>query len=111
MEVNTSGKPRLQPYATTTELEERCSAIFSRVDPRFGSYFERMRAEGLLDLESRAHKAPGGYSLEYNVRRVPFIFMNGVPSPRRRFMAGKGGDFAKSCHINAALVSLSSAHE
>jgi oligoendopeptidase F len=78
MEVNTSGKPRLQPYATTTELEERTSAIFSRVDPQFGAYFETMRAEGLLDLESRARKAPGGYSLEYNVRRVPFIFMNGV---------------------------------
>jgi oligoendopeptidase F len=78
MEVNTSGKPRLQPYATTTELEERTSAIFSLVDPQFGAYFETMRAEGLLDLESRANKAPGGYSLEYNARRVPFIFMNGV---------------------------------
>ncbi|HEY7091532.1 MAG TPA: M3 family oligoendopeptidase [Ktedonobacterales bacterium] len=78
MEVNTSGKPRLQPYATVAELEERTSAIFSRVDPQFGDYFETMRAEGLLDLESRANKAPGGYSLEYSVRRVPFIFMNGV---------------------------------
>jgi oligoendopeptidase F len=78
MEVNTSGKPRLQPYATGAELEERTSAIFSRVDPQFGDYFETMRAEGLLDLESRANKAPGGYSLEYSVRRKPFIFMNGV---------------------------------
>jgi oligoendopeptidase F len=76
--VDTGGKPRLQPYTTISELEERTSAIFTRVDPQFGAYFETMRAEGLLDLESRAHKAPGGYSLEYTVRRKPFIFMNAV---------------------------------
>jgi oligoendopeptidase F len=35
-----------------------------------------MRAEHLLDLDSRKHKAPGGYSLCYNVIRRPFIFMN-----------------------------------
>jgi oligoendopeptidase F len=78
LQVNTSGKPRLQPFTTIAELEDRTSAIFSRVDPRFGAYFETMRAEGLLDLESRAHKAPGGYSLAYSVRRVPFIFLNAV---------------------------------
>jgi oligoendopeptidase F len=78
MEAPTSGKPRLQPYTSITELEQRCSAIFTRVDPQFGAYFETMRAERLLDLESRANKAPGGYSLEYNVRRKPFIFMNAV---------------------------------
>jgi oligoendopeptidase F len=78
MEVDASGKPRLQPYTSITELEQRCSAIFTRVDPQFGAHFETMRAEGLLDLESRANKAPGGYSLEYNVRRKPFIFMNAV---------------------------------
>jgi oligoendopeptidase F len=78
MQVDTSGKPRLQPYTTITELEERASAVFTRVDPQFGVYFETMRAEGLLDLESRANKAPGGYSLEYSVRRKPFIYMNAV---------------------------------
>lgn len=76
LNVDPRGRPALRPYTTTTELEERTSAIFSRVDPQFGAYFETMRAEGLLDLESRAHKAPGGYSLQYNVRRRPFIFMN-----------------------------------
>lgn len=78
MQVDTSGRPRLQPYTTMSEFEERTSAIFTRVDPQFGVNFETMRAEGLLDLESRAHKAPGGYSLEYTVRRKPFIFMNAV---------------------------------
>jgi oligoendopeptidase F len=78
MQVDASGKPRLQPYTTITELEERASAVFARVDPQFGVYFETMRAEGLLDLESRANKAPGGYSLEYSVRRKPFIYMNAV---------------------------------
>ncbi len=78
LQVDTSGKPRLHPYTTMTELEERTSAVFTRVDPQFGAYFDTMRAEGLLDLESRANKAPGGYSLEYSVRRKPFIYMNAV---------------------------------
>jgi oligoendopeptidase F len=34
--------------------------------------------EGLLDLESRKNKAPGGYSLGLHVAHRPFIFMNNI---------------------------------
>ena len=37
-----------------------------------------MRREGLLDLESREHKAAGGYELELAAIRQPFIFANAV---------------------------------
>jgi oligoendopeptidase F len=78
MDVDPTGKPALRPYETIEELEAKTSAVFSHVDPQFGQYFETMRAEKLLDLDSRKNKAPGGYSLCYNVIRRPFIFMNGA---------------------------------
>jgi len=37
-----------------------------------------MRQEGLLDLENRKNKAPGGYCTDYMAVRRPFIFMNAV---------------------------------
>ena len=75
-EVDPTCKPALRPYNSIDELETKTSAIFTQVDPQFGRYFETMRAEHLLDLDSRKNKAPGGYSLCYNVIRRPFIFMN-----------------------------------
>jgi oligoendopeptidase F len=78
MDVDPTGKPALRPYSTIEELESKTSAIFSQVDPQFGRYFETMRAENLLDLDSRKNKASGGYSLCYNVIHRPFIFMNGA---------------------------------
>ncbi|HEX6544625.1 MAG TPA: M3 family oligoendopeptidase, partial [Ktedonobacterales bacterium] len=76
IDVDPTGRPALRPYSTTEEMESKTSAVFSHVDPQFGRYFETMRAGHLLDLESRKNKAPGGYSLCYNVMRRPFIFMN-----------------------------------
>ena len=37
-----------------------------------------MAADGLLDLESRQGKAPGGYCTKLSFRGKPFIFMNAV---------------------------------
>jgi oligoendopeptidase F len=68
----------LRPYQTIDELEAKTSAIFHRVDPQLGGYFEIMRREGLLDLENRVGKAPGGYCTEFPVERRPFIFTNAV---------------------------------
>jgi oligoendopeptidase F len=78
LDVDPLGHAALHPYQTLDELESRISAVFGHVDPRFSGYFESMRAEGLLDLESREHKAEGGYMLECTVTRRPFIFMNAV---------------------------------
>jgi oligoendopeptidase F len=69
------------PYRTIDELEQTAARIFTAVDPILGGQFGTMMAEGLLDLESRAGKAPGGYCDTLHARGRPFVFMNaaGVP--------------------------------
>jgi len=76
--VDPLSRDPLKPFAKTEELENKVSAIFHNVDPQLGSYFETMRQEGLLDLDNRKGKAPGGYCVLYHAARRPFIFMNAV---------------------------------
>jgi oligoendopeptidase F len=52
--------------------------VFQQVDPQLGQYFETMRREGLLDLDNRKGKAPGGYCTSFSLVRRPFIFANAV---------------------------------
>lgn len=78
IDVDPTGREPLHPYATIGELETKTSNIFHAVDTELGGYFDIMRREGLLDLDSRKNKAPGGYSLSYTVTRRPFIFTNSV---------------------------------
>ncbi len=78
LSVDTRGRPPLHPYTTIEELEEKTTATFTAVDPQLGTYFETMRKEHLLDLESRKNKASGGYSLALSVSGRPFIFTNAV---------------------------------
>jgi oligoendopeptidase F len=78
--VSPYGGAALKPYATIAELEEKTANVFRQVEPDFAGYFETMRAEGLLDLDSRANKAPGGYSVPLAVAKRPFIFANSVGS-------------------------------
>jgi oligoendopeptidase F len=68
----------LRPFATASEFVDTAQRVFERVDPSLGREFQTMIDEGLLDLESRKGKAPGGYceTLHFNGR--PFIFMNAV---------------------------------
>jgi oligoendopeptidase F len=68
----------LRPYKELTDLVDKCSVIFHRVDPELGAYYDIMQKEGLLDLENRKGKAPGAYCIEYQLIRRPFIFMNAV---------------------------------
>ncbi len=86
------GRPPLRPFGTVEELGERSEAIFARVDPPLGDYFGIMRREGLLDLESRKGKAPGGYCTALPYRRRPFIFMNAAGVARDvRTLLHEGG--------------------
>ncbi|MBN1967468.1 MAG: M3 family oligoendopeptidase [Anaerolineae bacterium] len=73
-----ANRPPLQPYQTIDELNDKIEAIFRRVDPELGDYYHTMRAENLLDLESRKHKDGGGYMTEFPASRRPFIFTNAV---------------------------------
>lgn len=74
--VDSQGRPALKPFDSAETLIERAGRMFHRVDPVLGSYFDTMAAEKLLDLESRAGKAPGGYCTGLPYRKRPFIFMN-----------------------------------
>ncbi len=70
------GRPPLTPYDSVDDLNAKSEAIFARVDPAFGEEFSIMRREGLLDLDSRKGKQPGGFCNTYPYRKRPFIFMN-----------------------------------
>jgi oligoendopeptidase F len=78
LNVDPLGHSPLRPFKNVEELEAKATAIFHRVDPQLGEYFEIMRREGLLDLENRKGKAPGGYCSDFPVIRRPFIFTNAV---------------------------------
>ncbi len=72
------GRPPLRPFKTTGELVGGCQDVFERVSPELRRNFDRMVELGLLDLESRPGKAPGGYNTELSQLRLPFIFTNAV---------------------------------
>jgi oligoendopeptidase F len=78
VDVDPLGTTPIKPYETIEEFKTKAQAIFQQVDPKFGEYFQIMMDEGLLDLESRKNKAPGGYSLGLHVAHRPFIFMNNI---------------------------------
>ncbi len=73
-------RPPLRPYRVTPELIDGCAKIFERVDGALGRQFSQMIELGLLDLESRRGKAPGGYQHDLAEVRLPFIFMNAAGS-------------------------------
>ena len=72
------GRPPLRPFDDVSALIARAATIFDHVDPTLGEYYRTMMDEGLLDLDSRRGKAPGGYCTRFAHRQRPFIFMNAV---------------------------------
>jgi oligoendopeptidase F len=71
----------LTPFETVDEFVAGARRVFHQVDPQLGAEFDLLAEEGLLDLESRPGKAPGGYCTNLHVRERPFIFMNAVGVP------------------------------
>lgn len=78
LDVDPLGRPPLRPFTQVEELIAGGERIFHRVDPVLGEYFATMRREGLLDLDNRKGKAPGGYCTTLPLSKRPFIFMNAV---------------------------------
>lgn len=76
LSVNPYGGGPIRPYQEPTELPAVARRMFGRVSPVLGDAFQIMMDEGLLDLESRKGKAPGGYCDTLQARGRPFIFMN-----------------------------------
>lgn len=76
LQVDVHGRPPLRPFQTVDQLLDRTEQVFTRMDPSLSALFARLRAPGLLDLESRKGKAPGGYQYLRERTRRTFIFMN-----------------------------------
>ncbi|RYD74444.1 MAG: M3 family oligoendopeptidase [Sphingobacteriales bacterium] len=70
------GQKPLEPYKTSRELLDKCIETFSNLHPALGKYLQIMDEKGLLDLDSRKGKAPGGYNYPLDESGVAFIFMN-----------------------------------
>jgi len=77
-DVYPMSRPPLHPFQTNEELVSKADTILHNVDPELGDYFSIMRKEGLLDLDNRKGKAPGGYQAGLLQSKRPFIFMNAV---------------------------------
>lgn len=78
LEVDLFGGAPLQPFETGAELAAGSQRIFERLDSELGERLGILAREGLLDLENRKGKAPGGYCSTLPQRGMPFIFMNAV---------------------------------
>jgi oligoendopeptidase F len=76
--VDPDNAPPLTPFSDIPDFVGTAERIFDQVDPELGQYFRTMAGEGLLDLESRPGKAPGGYCTKLSFRRQPYVFMNAV---------------------------------
>ncbi|ONN27742.1 oligoendopeptidase F [Thermosipho affectus] len=86
--VDVDGKV-LKPYKTVDEFVEKAIKVLGKVKPLFGERLEMMKNTGLLDLENRKGKAPGGYNYPLPETGAPFIFMNAT---------GQSGDVRTLLH-------------
>jgi oligoendopeptidase F len=76
--VDPERRPPLRPFQDTEQFVNGAHRIFGAVDAELGEQFGIMASEGLLDLESRPGKAPGGYCTKLPHRGRPFDFINAV---------------------------------
>ena len=70
------GREPLKPFKEVEEMVAGTSRMFHRLSPELGKFFDSLRDGTSLDLDSRKGKAPGGYQLQRDHSRKPFIFMN-----------------------------------
>ncbi len=108
MSCDKYGRSPQIPFKNTQELIHGCQKIFNRVDPELGGFFQELIDLGLLDLDSRKGKAPGGYQTSLHEVRHPFIFMNAVGLNRDLFtLLHEGGhSFHSTLARNEPLMSL-----
>lgn len=69
-----AGNPR--PDGDVAELTLRAAEMFDAMHPELGSFYHTMMDRELLDLDSRAGKAGGGFCTSFADYGVPFIFAN-----------------------------------
>lgn len=74
--VNPYRSQPLRPFTDGAALAQGVRRLLGGLDPVLALQFQTMIDEGLLELDSRKGKAPGGYCDTLHVRGRPFIFMN-----------------------------------
>jgi oligoendopeptidase F len=75
--VDLDGK-KLHPFDSIDEFVSKAIKIEHKVKPDYGLQLEMMNNSGMLDLENRKGKAPGGYNSSIYGLGSSFIFMNAV---------------------------------
>jgi oligoendopeptidase F len=75
-QVDPFGQQALAPFTDVEDLKSTTRRVMQRVDPVLGEQFGIMIQEGLLDLDTRKGKAPGGYCETLHSSGRPYIFMN-----------------------------------
>ena len=79
LSVDPLNRPPLRPFEQVGDMVAKTQAIFDRLEPGLARGFQdHARICGLLDLDNRKGKAPGGYQSTLAESRLPFIFMNAV---------------------------------
>jgi len=73
---DTGGRNPLLPFNSIEELVDNSIVCLSQVNPVFGEVIRTIHEMGLLDLESRPGKRPGGYNMPLQASRLPYLFMN-----------------------------------
>lgn len=68
------------PFATVDELKAGVERILQRIDPELAQVYIEMNNAGLLDLEGRKGKRPGGFCASLPISNTSFVFANFSPS-------------------------------
>ena len=68
------------PYSEVPILMDGVYEMLGKTDPYFAERFDYMRKNGLLDLEDRRGKSPGGFCTDLPVSGDTFVFANFSPS-------------------------------
>lgn len=76
IDADMPGQSALEPYTDSEDLIQKSVSTFRDLHPSLGRYLEIMDEKGLLDLDSRKGKAPGGYNYPLDESGLAFIFMN-----------------------------------
>ncbi len=107
LEVDLLGRPALRPFNHVEELMGGVKTVFKQMDQDLGRQFTEITDLGLLDLDSRKGKAPGGYQSMLAEIRKPFIFMNavGMDSDVRTLLHEAGHAFHALASSNQPLFS------
>ncbi len=64
------------PKGTPEELIKAAQEMYRRLSPETAEFFDFMVDNGLLEVESKPGKAPGGYCSSIQKYKAPFIFSN-----------------------------------